>query len=118
MKKDDVTKEGELLNLEKLLDNNLNQMKQLAIGNIERNSIPIKFLDFDAMTQGLRKGDLIAFCGRPMMGKTSLALQIARNVAKENNLPTCFFGFEMSKEEYTYKIISMESGIDHLQLRQ
>ena len=70
------------------------------------------------MTQGLRRGDLIAFCGRPMMGKTSLALQLARNVAKEHNLPTCFFGFEMSKEEYTYKIISMETGIDHLQLRQ
>ena len=118
MQKDDAAKEGELINLEKLLDRNLNQMKQLAIGNIEPKSIPIKFLDFDAMTQGLRRGDLIAFCGRPMMGKTSLALQLARNVAKEHNLPTCFFGFEMSKEEYTYKIISMETGIDHLQLRQ
>ena len=118
MKKEDAIKEGELINLEKLLDSNLNQMKQLAIGNIESKSIPIKFLDFDAMTQGLRRGDLIAFCGRPMMGKTSLALQLARNVAKEHNLPTCFFGFEMSKEEYTYKIISMETGIDHLQLRQ
>jgi len=118
MKKEDIAKEVELLNIEKLLDRNLNQMKQLAIGNILPKSIPIKFLDFDEMTQGLRRGDLIAFCGRPMMGKTSLALQIARNVAKEINLPTCFFGFEMSKEEYTYKIISMESGIDHLQLRQ
>ena len=118
MKKEDASKEGKLLNIEKLLDSNLNQMKQLAIGNIEPKSILIKFFDFDAMTQGLRRGDLIAFCGRPMMGKTSLALQLARNVAKENNLPTCFFGFEMSKEEYTYKIISMETGIDHLQLRQ
>ena len=118
MKKEDAIKEGELINLEKLLDSNLNQMKQLAIGNIEPKSIPIKFLDFDAMTQGLRRGDLIAFCGRPMMGKTSLALQLVRNVAKEHNLPACFFGFEMSKEEYTYKIISMETGIDHLQLRQ
>ncbi len=118
MKKEDAIKEGDLLNLEKLLDSNLNQMKQLAIGNIEPKSIPIKFFDFDAMTQGLRRGDLIAFCGRPMMGKTSLALQLAKNVAQEYNLPTCFFGFEMSKDEYTYKIISMETGIDHLQLRQ
>ena len=45
MQKDDAAKEGELINLEKLLDRNLNQMKQLAIGNIEPKSIPIKFLD-------------------------------------------------------------------------
>ena len=45
------------------------------------------------MTQGLRRGDLIVFAGRPSMGKTSLALQFARNVAGQN-LPVCFFGLK------------------------
>tara|TARA_S200000501_G_C20684768_1_gene682419 strand:+ start:214 stop:960 length:747 start_codon:yes stop_codon:yes gene_type:complete len=63
------------------------------------------------MTQGLRRGDLIAFAGRPSMGKTSLALQFARNVAGQN-LPVCFFGFDLSKEELAYRILGMEVGIE------
>ena len=63
------------------------------------------------MTQGLRRGDLIAFAGRPSMGKTSLALQLARNISGQN-LPVCFFGFDLSKEELAYRLLGMEVGIE------
>ena len=101
--------------LKDLLNKNYDKIENLSLGNITPG-IPISFYDFDAMTQGLTRGDLIAFAGRPMMGKTSLALQIAKNIAIQN-LPVCFFGFDMSKEEYVYRILGMKLGIEINRLR-
>ena len=101
--------------LKDLLNKNYDKIENLSLGNITPG-IPISFYDFDAMTQGLTRGDLIAFAGRPMMGKTSLALQIAKNIAIQN-LPVCFFGFDMSKEEYVYRILGMKLGIAINRLR-
>ena len=55
--------------------------------------------------------------GRPAMGKTSLALNIAKNVAQIHELPVCFFGLEMSKEQLSYRLLSMEVGIETGRLR-
>ena len=96
--------------LKHLLKKNLCEIENISLGNISAG-IPTSFFDFDAMTQGLRRGDLIAFAGRPSMGKTSLALQFARNIAGQN-LPVCFFGFDLSKEELVYRILGMEVGIE------
>ena len=96
--------------LKNLLKRNVIEIENISLGNLSAG-IPTSFFDFDAMTQGLRRGDLIAFAGRPSMGKTSLALQFARNVAGQN-LPVCFFGFDLSKEELAYRILGMEVGID------
>ena len=101
--------------LKDLLNKNYDKVENLSLGNITPG-IPISFYDFDAMTQGLTRGDLIAFAGRPMMGKTSLALQIAKNIASQK-LPVCFFGFDMSKEEYVFRILGMKLGIEINRLR-
>jgi len=69
------------------------------------------------MTQGLQRGSLIVIAGRPAMGKTSLCLNIAKNVAQLHDLPVCLFGLEMSKECYTYRLLSMEVGIETGRLR-
>ena len=106
----DQDKTVEFQSLKNLLKRNLTEIENLSLGNISAG-IPTSFYDFDAMTQGLRRGDLIAFAGRPSMGKTSLALQFARNIAGQN-LPVCFFGFDLSKEELAYRILSMEVGIE------
>ena len=79
--------------------------------------IPVNFYDFDALTQGLQRGNLIVLGGRPAMGKTSLALNMAKNVAQIHNLPVCVFGLEMSKEQLTYRLISSEVGIESSRLR-
>ena len=105
----------EIESLKDLLNKNYDKIESLSLGN-STPGIPISFYDFDAMTQGLRRGNLIAFAGRPMMGKTSLALQIAKNIAIQN-LPVCFFGFDMSKEEYVYRILGMKLGIEINRLR-
>ncbi len=101
---------NELTSLKYLLKRNFTEIENISLGNASAG-IPTAFFDFDAMTQGLRRGDLIAFAGRPSMGKTSLALQLARNIA-DQNLPVCFFGFDLSKEELAYRILGMEVGID------
>ena len=109
--KEDPDKKDEFTSLKHLLKRNFNQIENLSIGNIIPEGIPVSFYDFDAMTQGLRRGDLIAFAGRPSMGKTSLALQFAKNIASQN-MPVCFFGFDMSKEQIAFRILAMESGIE------
>ena len=109
--KEDQDKQDEFTSLKNLLRRNFNEIEDLSRGNIISAGIPVSFYDFDAMTQGLGRGDLIAFAGRPMMGKTSLALQVAKNIASQN-MPVCFFGFDMSKEQIAFRILAMESGIE------
>ena len=100
----------EFQSLKDLLHRNFAEIENISLGNASAG-ISTSFYDFDAMTQGLRRGDLIAFAGRPSMGKTSLALQFARNVAGQK-FPVCFFGFDLSKEELAYRILGMEVGIE------
>ena len=79
--------------------------------------IPVNFYDLDAMTQGLQRSDLIIVAGRPAMGKTSIVLNLAKNVAQLHDLPVCLFSLEMSKEQLTYRLLSMEVGIEAGRLR-
>ena len=83
----------EIESLKHLLKRNFTEIENISLGNVSAG-ISTSFFDFDAMTQGLRRGDLIAFAGRPSMGKTSLALQLARNIAGQN-LTVCFFYFDI-----------------------
>ena len=101
---------NQFTSLKYLLKRNFTEIENISLGNASAG-ISTSFFDFDAMTQGLRRGDLIAFAGRPSMGKTSLALQLARNIAGQN-LPVCFFGFDLSKEELAYRLLGMEVGIE------
>ena len=51
------------------------------------------------------------------MGKTSLVLNMARNVAQSQDLPVCVFSLEMSKEQLTYRLLSLEVGIESGRLK-
>jgi replicative DNA helicase len=79
--------------------------------------IPVNFYDLDAMTQGLQRSDLIIVAGRPAMGKTAITLNLAKNVAQLHGLPVCLFSLEMSKEQLTYRLLAMETGIESGRLR-
>jgi replicative DNA helicase len=79
--------------------------------------LPMNFYELDVMTQGLQRSDLLIVAGRPAMGKTSIVLNIARNVAQLHKLPVCIFSLEMSKEQLTYRLLSMEVGIETGRLR-
>ena len=99
-----------------ILTRNFEEIEDRSRG-LSAAGIPVNFYDFDSLTQGLQRGNLIVLGGRPAMGKTSLALNMAKNVAQIHNLPVCIFGLEMSKEQLTYRLISSEVGIETSRLR-
>lgn len=79
--------------------------------------VPSGFFDLDLLTQGLQKSDLIIIAGRPSMGKTAFALNIARNVADLQSFPVVIFSLEMSRNQIIYRLLSSESGITNSKLR-
>lgn len=73
--------------------------------------VPTGFTDFDHMTAGLQKGDLIIIAGRPSMGKTSFAMNIAENVAINTKKPVLIFSMEMPGESLTMRMLSSLSRV-------
>ena len=74
--------------------------------------IPTGFHDLDRMTGGFKDSDLIIVAGRPAMGKTSLALNIALFSALEANKSVAIFSLEMSKEQLTERLLTEQAQID------
>ncbi len=70
------------------------------------------FTDFDNMTSGLQKGELIIIAGRPSMGKTSFAMNIAENVAIQSQKPVVIFSMEMPAESLAMRMLSSLSRVD------
>lgn len=75
------------------------------------------FPDLDNYLGGLQKSDLVVLAARPSLGKTSLALNIARNVALEEKKSVGIFSLEMSREQLVDRLIAMEAGVDLWRLR-
>lgn len=79
--------------------------------------LPSGFINLDLLTQGFQKSDLIILAGRPSMGKTALSLNIALNILKNSRLPILLFSLEMSKEQIMYRILSLETNINQIRLK-
>jgi len=79
--------------------------------------VPTGFHRLDALTSGLQKSDLIILAARPSMGKTALALNMARNAALEWNVPVAIFSLEMSKEQLCLRLLCSEARIDSSRVR-
>jgi replicative DNA helicase len=79
--------------------------------------VPTGFRDLDQKTSGFQRGDLIIIAGRPGMGKTALALNIARNASENSGEPVAIFSLEMSKEQLSLRLLSSEAGVDSARMR-
>ncbi|HUO86908.1 MAG TPA: replicative DNA helicase, partial [Thermoanaerobaculia bacterium] len=75
------------------------------------------FVDLDKITHGLHPGNLIVLAGRPGMGKTSLALNMAQNVAVRHQVPIALFSLEMSKDELALRILCSEADMPFWRIR-
>ncbi len=75
------------------------------------------FTDLDRLTSGLQPSDLIIIAGRPSMGKTSFALDIARFAALKRKIPTAIFSLEMSKEQLGIRLLCSDARISSQKLR-
>lgn len=79
--------------------------------------VPTGYHDLDELTGGLQPSDLIILAARPSVGKTSLALSLAYNVAFHANGTVAIFSLEMSREQLVQRMLAMHTGIDMQRLR-
>ncbi len=79
--------------------------------------IPTGIRELDQKITGLNKSDLIILGARPGMGKTSFALNIARNVAVNAEKTVCFFSLEMTRDQLAQRLLSSEAAIKSEKLR-
>jgi replicative DNA helicase len=79
--------------------------------------IPTGYRDLDRETSGLQPGDLVIIAGRPSMGKTALALNMAEHVAVENRLPVAVFSMEMSGSQLAMRLLGSIGRLDQHKLR-
>jgi len=75
------------------------------------------FNEFDKLTAGLQPGELIIVAGRPSMGKTTLAINIAENAAIGSQVPTAIFSMEMPSQQLAFRMISSLGRVDQTHLR-
>lgn len=80
--------------------------------------VPSGFKDIDEMTSGFQPGDLIIIGGRPGMGKTALALNIAQHVGVDLKEPVAVFSLEMSKEQLAMRMLCAESMVNASHVRK
>jgi replicative DNA helicase len=79
--------------------------------------VPTGFIDLDEKTAGLQPGDLIIVAGRPSMGKTALALNMAENVAVDNGLPVAIFSMEMGASQLAMRMLGSIARVDQHKMR-
>ena len=79
--------------------------------------VPSGFGELDRFTAGLQKGDLIIVAGRPSMGKTSFAMNIAENAAVSHKVPVGVFSMEMSSDQLSIRMLSSIGRINQTRLR-
>ena len=79
--------------------------------------VPTGFVDLDEKTAGLQPGDLIIVAGRPSMGKTAFALNIAEHVAVDNGLPVAVFSMEMGGTQLAMRMLGSIARVDQHKMR-
>jgi replicative DNA helicase len=82
----------------------------------DNSGIPTGFRDLDRIVLGLQPGDLIIVAGRPGLGKTALALNMAKSAAL-GGIPASFISLEMSRPQLMSRLLSMQSGVDSNNVR-
>ena len=104
--------------IREVLAKNLDMLQLLAQKKGELRGLTTGFRDLDKMTSGLQKSDLIILAARPSMGKTALALNIARNAAMKAGAKVLIFSLEMSQEQLTERILSTEALVEIQKMRE
>ena len=105
------TKNDSLKKIEEYVGPTLDKLEELSKKQGELIGISSGFKAVDGVTQGLQQEDLIVIAGRPSMGKTSLAMNIAENVAREDEGCVLVFSLEMSSESLTSRMLASMAGI-------
>ncbi|MCX5835161.1 MAG: replicative DNA helicase [Deltaproteobacteria bacterium] len=90
----------------------LYEKKELVTG------VPTGFDKLDELTSGLQNAELVIVAGRPSMGKTALALNIAQHASIEAGIPVAIFSLEMAKEQLALRMLASEARVDSQRIRK
>jgi replicative DNA helicase len=105
------------LSLKDTLDDAWQRLENLHENQDQMRGVPTGFSDLDLKLAGLQKSDLVILAARPGMGKTSLALDIARNTALKHGTSVGIFSLEMSAAQLVDRLLAAESRVDSWRLR-
>jgi replicative DNA helicase len=111
-----VQTKNAFVSIKQSLIETVEQIEHLREHKDELRGVPTGFPDLDNMLAGLQKSDLIILAARPSMGKTTFALDIARNVAL-SGVPVGIFSLEMSAQQLVQRMLSAESRVDAWSIR-
>ncbi len=107
------TNKGGLIRVGIPLQDMYHNLARMAKGEIDQGVIPSGFIDLDnQLLGGLHRSDLIIVAGRPSMGKTSLAMNIAQYVAVTEQMPVAVFSLEMGIEQLVLRMLACEAEIN------
>jgi len=109
----------DFVHIDPLLTQVTERVQELFDRNDSSNvtGVPTGYLDIDHMTSGMQEGDLLIVAGRPSMGKTAFALNVAENVAVESGLPVGIFSMEMGGTQLAMRMLSSIGRLDSKKVR-
>lgn len=100
-----------------IMKNTLAQIEELGKMGEGITGVSTGYEELDNLTNGLQKGDLVIVAGRPSMGKTTLAMNIAEFASANKKIPTAVFSLEMPGEQLTMRLLSSMGRVDQTRLR-
>ena len=108
---------GGFVRIKEILRSTMDRIDELTRNPGSITGVASGFADLDRMTAGFQPADLIVLAGRPSMGKTALALNIAQHTAIEAKVPVAVFSLEMSRESLVQRMLCAESKVDSSRVR-
>ena len=111
------TGEDDFLPIQTLLATAIEKIEILSEQEGSITGAATGFTEFDEKTLGLQQGDLIIVAGRPSMGKTTIAMNMAEYIAINGDKPVAIFSMEMPGDALAMRIMSSSGGIDHHKIR-
>jgi replicative DNA helicase len=116
---EDGGRQNEYHEIETLLSETVARIQELYArgGSNDITGVATGFIELDKMTSGLQKGDLVIVAGRPSMGKTSFAMNIAEHVAIKEGLPVLIFSMEMSATQLASRMLGSVGRVNQGRLR-
>jgi replicative DNA helicase len=106
------------LSLHEEMNEAIDYVEALVARAGELTGVPTGFKDLDEITGGLQPGELVVIAARPSMGKTAMALNIARNAAVDYRKKVAIFSLEMTKLALTVRLLSSEARVDFSSFRK
>ena len=112
-----LTASKNFISLKDSLEEAFERLDRLHKSDVKIRGVPTGFKKLDNLLSGLQNSDLVILAARPSVGKTSFAIDIARNAATKHNIPVGFFSLETGAQQLVDKMLSAEARVDAWKLR-